>query len=432
MSSALRDNVLLNLSNFPGMLNRLDNRTPNSRAELACQTCMPIDAASGSEAMGLTSQKLQTLIAVLAVACFAATVWVWPRLSRRSLVPLLGRIGLLLASQLLTLGAIGLAANNWGGFYSSWSDLLGTDQGGTATITNGVDSSSAQNGRAGVQVVDSRTVPLMIAGASGSGGTLQKVVVHGPSTRLTEPAYVYLPPQYHDPAYAHRSFPVILVFTGYPGTPENLITRMKYPTVAAQAIYQKQLQPTVLVLMRPSVQMPRDTECQNVPNGPQAETFFTSDLRQAMAARYRVGTAGANWGVIGDSTGGYCALKLTMRQPESFAAAASLSGYYQAAEDSTTGDLFGGDRELRNQSNLMWRLKNLPAPGVSVLVASSHRGEYDYRATEQFVAAVKPPMRVSSLILPSGGHNFATWNRETPQALRWLGARLQAPAASAS
>ena len=376
--------------------------------------------------MGLTSHKLLTFVAVLAVVCFAVTVWVWPRLSRNSVGPLLGRIGLLLASQLLTLGAIGLAANNWGGFYSSWGDLLGTDQGGTAVITNGVQPSSAQ-GAAGVQVLSTRPVPLMIPGSSGSGGTLEKVVVHGSGTRMSEPAYVYLPPQYRDPAYAGHRFPVILVFTGYPGTPENLITRMKYPTIAAQAIYQKQLQPTVLVLMRPSVAMPRDTECQDVPHGPQAETFFTKDLHQAMAAHYRVGTAGANWGVIGDSTGGYCALKLTMRHPEAFTAAASLSGYYKADEDSTTGSLFGGSQQLRNENDLMWRLKNLPSPAVSVLVTSSRQGEADYHATEQFIAAVKQPMRVSSLILPSGGHNFDTWNRETPQALRWVGARLQAP-----
>ena len=381
--------------------------------------------------MGLTSHKLQTLVAVFAVVCFAATVWVWPRLGRRTWLSLLGRIGMLLASQLLTLAAIGLAANNWGGFYSSWSDLLGTDQGGTASITNGVQSSAEQGG-AGVQVLGSKPVPLMLSGASGSGGSLQKVVIKGSDTGLSEPAYVYLPPQYNDPAYAHRRFPVILVFTGYPGTPENLITRMKYPTIAAQAIYQKQLQPTVLVLMRPSVRMPRDTECQDVPKGPQAETFFSKDLHQAMAAHYRVGTEGTGWGVIGDSTGGYCALKLTMRNPGSFAAAASLSGYYKAAEDATTGNLFGSSQQLRNENDLMWRLKNLPAPAVSVLVASSRQGEYDYPATEQFVAAVKGPMQVSSLILPSGGHNFETWNRETPQALRWLGAKLLAPGTAPS
>ena len=408
MSSAHTDNVLLNLSNFPGMLERLNLRMP---------IIFVFATGSGFMGLGLTSQRLQVLTAVLAVVCFAATVWLWPRLSRRNWRALLGRIVLLLGSQLLTLAAIGLVANNWGGFYSSWGDLLGTDQGGPVTITSGT----------GVSVVGSRPVPLMIKGAGGAGGTLQQVDIHGSVTGLSESGYVYLPPQYDQSAYAGRKFPVILVFTGYPGTAENLISRMKYPTVAAQAIYEKQLQPTVMVLMRPSVAMPRDTECQNVPHGPQAETFFDRDLRAAMAARYRVGTLGRSWGVIGDSTGGYCALKLSMRNPGAFTAAASLSGYYKAAEDGTTGDLFGGSQRLRNENNLMWRLKNLPAPDVSVLVASSRKGEYDYRSTQEFIAAVKGPMQVSSLILASGGHNFDTWNRETPLALRWLGARLQAP-----
>ena len=34
-------------------------------------------------------------------------------------------------------------------------------------------------------------------------------------------------------------------------------------------------------------------------------------------------------------------------------------------------------------------------------------------------------MVISSLFLPQGGHNFTTWNRELPQSLEWLSARLQ-------
>ncbi|MFC1413005.1 alpha/beta hydrolase [Streptacidiphilus sp. N1-12] len=383
--------------------------------------------------MGLTSRKLELLVALLALACFAATVWFWPRLSGRNWRAPLGRMATLIAGQLLTLAAIGLAANNWGGFYSSWGDLLGTDQGGGAVFTaraNEAGAGQASDGAGGaVQVLDSRPVPLMLsgAGAHASGGVVQQVAFHGNGTGLSERGYVYLPPQYFQAPYARRRFPVVVVFTGYPGTPENLITRMKYPTIAAQAIHQGTMQPTVLVLMRPSVAVPRDTECEDVPDGPQAETFFTVDLHQAMAAHYRVGTGGRGWGVLGDSTGGYCSLKLAMRNPSAFTAAASLSGYYRAAVDSTTGDLFGGNGRRRDESDLMWRLKNLPAPDVSVLVASSREGEADYKATLAFVAAVRPPMEVASLILPSGGHNFDTWNRETPTALPWLVGRLLAP-----
>jgi S-formylglutathione hydrolase FrmB len=165
----------------------------------------------------------------------------------------------------------------------------------------------------------------------------------------------------------------------------------------------------------------------DVPGGPQVETFFTKDLRDSMADAFRVNTDADSWGVLGGSTGGYCALKMTMRHPEAFSAAVALSGYYEAAVDMTTGDLFGGSRQRRNENNLMWRLANLPSPHVSVLVTSSRQGEANYQATQRFLAAVKPPMRASSLILPSGGHNFETWSRELPQALPWLAQQLRAP-----
>ena len=53
----------------------------------------------------------------------------------------------------------------------------------------------------------------------------------------------------------------------------------------------------------------------------------------------------------------------------------------------------------------------MPAPPVSVLVASSKIGEKTYPGTLKFLSLVRPPMRAYSLFLPQGGHNFTTWNR---------------------
>ncbi|WP_037602159.1 alpha/beta hydrolase [Streptacidiphilus rugosus] len=380
--------------------------------------------------MGLTSRKLELLVALLAVASFVGTIWLWPKLSSRNWKALLGRVGTLLTSQLLSLMAIGLVANNWGGFYSSFSDLFGTDQGGATSIVDHTKPTSDGKGAGGVTVIDSKPVALQMGGASSNarGGTVEQVSIHGGSTDLDEPAFVYLPAGYKDPANAHKKYPVMIVFTGYPGTPENLVSRMKYPTIAAQAIYQKKMQPTVMVLMRPAVAMPRDNECQDIPGGPQAQTFFAKDLRRALATQYDISTDGKAWGVLGDSTGGYCALSLAMRAPDSFTAAVSLSGYYKAIQDSTTGDLFGGSQDLRNQADLMWRVQNLPPVPVSLLVTSS-KTEADYKSTLAFIKAVsaKPPFTISSLMLESGGHNFNTWNQETPQALPWLASKLVVP-----
>ncbi|GAA0395098.1 alpha/beta hydrolase-fold protein [Microbispora corallina] len=376
--------------------------------------------------MDLTATKVQALFAVIAIAAFAATVWLWPRLSRPTVGAIAARIGVLLLDQVLLLTAIGVVINAYFGFYGSWGDLFGTDDTAAPPITMG-GAIVAAGPSSPIRVLGSKPVFVDKPRPGTKGGRIEQVVIKGARTGISSPAYVYLPPQYFDKKYATRRFPVILALTGYPGDALNLITRLDLPSIAAESILAHQIPPTIMVLMRPTVVPPRDTECQDVPGGPQAETFFTADLRQAMEAGFRVGTEAANWGVLGGSTGGYCALKMSMRHPEAFSAAVSLSGYFHALVDMTTGDLFGGSSALQNENDLMWRLAHLPSPPISVLVTTSRHGEADYASTEKFLAAVKPPMQAASLILPSGGHNFATWERELPQALPWLAQQLHAP-----
>ncbi|GGQ75934.1 hypothetical protein GCM10010195_34670 [Kitasatospora griseola] len=187
--------------------------------------------------------------------------------------------------------------------------------------------------------------------------------------------------------------------------------------------------PTVLVLMRPSPAMPRDTECEDVPGGPQSDRYFSEDVPSALRSSYRIAQGPGSLGVIGNSTGGYCALKLAMRHPDVFSAAVSLSGYYKAAEDPTTGDLFGGDAQRREQADLSWRLAHLPAPGTALLVGGSREGDGDYfTETERFRAAAKgTATTVSAITLDTGGHNFNTWSRMLPASLGWLGGHLADP-----
>ncbi len=217
-----------------------------------------------------------------------------------------------------------------------------------------------------------------------------------------------------------------MVLTGYPGTAQALYKKLHFPQTQHDLVRKNKMQPTILVMMRPTVAPPRDTECVDIPNGPQTETFFTHDVRHDIASHYRVGTDARNWGVIGDSTGGYCALKMPMRYPQAFSTGVALSGAYKAPLDATTGALFGGDKQLERENDLMWRQKNLPAPPVNLLVTSSKQGEENYKDTLKFIQQTKSPSRIASIILDSGGHNFNTWRREIPAALEWMGGHLKA------
>ncbi|WP_333768695.1 alpha/beta hydrolase [Streptomyces sp. IBSBF 2435] len=368
--------------------------------------------------MGLTSNKVLLAAALLALALFVLTVWLWPRLAKRGPLAVLARIGVLLGTQLALIAALALTANSSFGFYASWADLFGRNT--TPGVV--VDHAAGSPTEGALQVLG--TLHVNVAGGTVPriGGQIQKVAVGGGPSGISTTAYVYLPPEYFKDALSR--FPVAVVLTGYPGTAEALYRKLKYPAIAAGQVQHKAARPMILVMMRPTVAPPRDTECTDVPGGPQTETFFSTDLPKALEARYRVGADAASWGIIGDSTGGYCALKLALRNPGAYSTAVGLSADYGAPEDATTGDLYGGSAARRRENDLMWRLGHLPHPAVNLLVTSSRQGEHNYRDTLRFISLAGGPTKVSSIILPVGGHNFTTWSREIPPALEWLSAHL--------
>ena len=236
--------------------------------------------------------------------------------------------------------------------------------------------------------------------------------------------YIYLPPQYFQRAYAHARFPVVLALTGYPNDTWSIVKRLALPATAARMVAAKKIKPAIYLMMNVSPALPRDTECTNVPAGLQVFSFFAVDVPQAMEQMFRVQAGRSGWATLGYSTGGYCAAKLAMLDPGQFGNAVSMAGYYSAIQDQTTGDLYGGSAGYQNENNLNWRLEHLPAPPVSVLVTSSRVGERSLPGTLAFLQLIHPPMHGYSLILPQGGHNYRTWDRQLPQSLQWLSKRL--------
>ena len=372
--------------------------------------------------MGLTSNNVLVLAVVFAVLLFVGTVWLWPRLARRNWRAVSGRVGLLLATQLALFASLGVAANQAFGFYASWADLFGQEDGQGVVVDH-----TAGGGSGGpLQVLDTQRVKEAGGARPRAGGQIQRVDIVGRTTHIATPAYVYLPPEYFQPRFRTRTFPAAVVLTGYPGTAQALVDKLHYPRTALELAKDGRAQPMILVMLRPTVAPPRDTECVDIPGGPQTESFFARDLPDAVLAHYRVGRKPGSWGIVGDSTGGYCALKLALHHPEVYAAGAGLSPYYKAPIDPTTGDLFHGNKELRDRADLFWYLEHMPAADTSLLVSSSRIGEADYRDTLRFIERVKAtkPTRISSIILDSGGHNFNTWRREIPATLQWLSGRL--------
>ncbi|MFE5028687.1 alpha/beta hydrolase [Streptomyces sp. NPDC056656] len=387
--------------------------------------------------MGLTSRALEYTTVLAALVCVGLAVWVWPRLARRGPAAVLGRLGVIGATQLTILTAFAVAVNTNFEFYGSWGELLGhvdkapaevttLGHGGIYTTVGAVRGGLVQP--AGPQGLD--RVKGIAHGPAAQVGRVESVKIVGRRSRAVNPAFVYLPPQYFQKQFHRQRFPVMVAISGYPGGIMNLARYLQVPQTADRLLRAGRMQPTVIVMVRPTIAPPRDTECVDVPGGPRAETFFTKDLPGALKQSYRVGHDPSAWGALGYSSGGTCALQLALRHPGVYTSAAALSADYRIGDDLTTGSLFGSGPDAaqrQREHDLIWRLENLPVPRVSVLAASSRSGEKDYGDTMRFLHAVKPPMTSAQIILPRGSHHFTTWQREIAPAMQWMSGQLTFP-----
>ena len=392
--------------------------------------------------MNLMSSTLLDAVIALTVVSVALTVWLWPRLARRGVLWILARLGMILMSQLSLVLVVALMINSYGDFYPTWDDLVG---GGNNQQVAFGQTTGADNGNTAVSADPNGLITAdgtnelsrwhdLPSGPADQVGQVTSVHIRGVHTKISDHAFVFLPPQYFQPAYAHTDFPVITAYTGFPGEIETLLDHLKTIQQFASLEQSGQVQPTILVLMSQNVTMPRDNDCVNIPHGPQVETFLTDDYLTAMRSTYRVTSDPRGWGLEGYSEGGTCALEIAMRYPKLFSVVGDLGGDYADVEDAQTGNLFGpkgspARTQLLNEYNVGWRLKHLPVPDIQVLVATTSK-EFDYKATGQFLTEVKAPMAATPLLLKQGGHNFTTWEQEQGPTLVWMSEHMSPPVAA--
>jgi enterochelin esterase-like enzyme len=240
---------------------------------------------------------------------------------------------------------------------------------------------------------------------------------------------VYLPPQYGMKAYAHRRFPVVELVAGAGGGPTVWEQELHVQRIMDVGLRYGTLAPMILVMPTVTVAPPRDTECVNVSDGPQVETYLVHDVRAAIVRDFRATRNPAGWAMLGYSTGGYCATNILLRNPTLFHSGVSLSGYGKPYKDQTTGTLFANAAD-RDANTPIWRLTHLPQPRVSLLLMTSRDDPDSQRDSNEIVAEARAPLSVDEVTLQSAGHNFSVWRAEEPTALAWLSQRLSPPLAS--
>jgi enterochelin esterase-like enzyme len=225
-----------------------------------------------------------------------------------------------------------------------------------------------------------------------------------------------------------------MLLHGIPGDPQGWLGPMNVVAHLEAAMATGTVHPYILVIpsITPSTELsaPWNTpECSNVPGYAKVATWLTDDVRDLVLAHYRALSSGLGWGVMGYSTGGFCAAKLVLQYPHLFQAAVSLSGYY--APESL---LLTRNPELDRANSPLWLLGHARTPPVSLLMTGSDQDMADpVSEITQLLAAAKAnrlsrATEVRSFIAPiGGGHNQSSWEKMLPTAFTWLSQRLSGP-----
>ncbi|MGW8724666.1 alpha/beta hydrolase [Streptomyces sp. NPDC055808] len=350
--------------------------------------------------MGLTSTPFLVLLIVLTFVAMAVTLLLWGRVPGPGWLRWPARTLMIVLCQVTAIATVATDINNSYGLYASWDDLMGTVD-PNATAMTGPPPKRAK----------------FTAAADG----VRTTYFRGPHSHLAGHVLVWTPPEYDDRARHGTRFPVMMLLHGVPGAPESWIEQGGMPGTFAQYVRQGTARPAILVMpvIDPGGE---DTDCTDTPRRKVAR-WLADDVPTLIAQHFRTLPGPKGMGVMGISTGGFCAAKLPLQYPKVFGAGVALD------PDPLTGDVSVlSDARLRERTSPMWLVSHNP-PGTSLFLGTSSQDpDSPPSYIEEFAkAAAGTRVKVTTRIVPDGGHNWGTWTAFFPQAMPWLSDHLDAP-----
>jgi S-formylglutathione hydrolase FrmB len=263
-----------------------------------------------------------------------AAMWVWIGVSGAALVLLVvcwiragwSRRAVSVAALVLTVLSAGVQLNAWIGYFptvtEAWSQLTAgplPDQ------------------------VDPTALPAMRGTARTTGAVVPITTPDDVSHFAHRTEYVYLPPAWFAPHAP--TLPALMMIGGEFSTPTDWIRTGDAVSTADDYARTHGGVAPVLVFADSTGSFRNDTECVDGPRG-NAATHLVDELRPSVVDRFGVAASPAQWGVVGWSTGGTCAVDLGVTRPAAFGTFEDIQGDLAPnAGDAqeTLSSLYGGN-----------------------------------------------------------------------------------------
>ncbi|WP_431681744.1 alpha/beta hydrolase [Kitasatospora sp. KL5] len=366
--------------------------------------------------MQLTGTPFLVVTIVLVPISIAAALLLWGRVRGPQPVQVLSRLVMILLCQVTAVLMVFVMVNNANLIYGSWDDLLGTGNhvravpqvpadGGPGGPGN--DSKSEPKVTQQFKAVDDPMVPKDV----------KRTDLKGRLSGVDGEVLVWLPPQYDEPAYKDKTFPVVELIPGFPGSSSTWYGTLKVSEQLKPLMKEGKVAPFILVSPR-TLLLGRstDTGCADVAGKVNADTWLSRDVPKMVLDNFRADSSPDRWAVAGYSAGGHCAAKLALSHPDRYRAGVSLSGYNDPATEKDS--LTAKDAHLREISNPLNILKHAAQPPKTSLFVSGNKGD-GYEGGLALQQAAKSPTSVT-VVETTGPHAVDVWKPLLPQVFTWL------------
>lgn len=159
-------------------------------------------------------------------------------------------------------------------------------------------------------------------------------------------------------------------------------------------------------------------------------TFLTQELPEICRAFFRLSTRREDTFVAGLSMGGYGAFKWALREPDRFAAAASLSGALdidarrrdpERPLDPRVWETVFGDRSVTGSDDDLLSLLERADPGrLPALYLCCGTEDFLYADNVRFCQVAKARNIPLTVDIGPGGHDWGYWDTKIRDVLAWL------------
>ena len=250
-------------------------------------------------------------------------------------------------------------------------------------------------------------------------GKVVRVDLPGALSGIDRSGYVYLPPQYFDPAYADTSFPVLELLHGDPGEAAGWLYGLHLAEVMDHGIDAGLIGPMVVV-MPSTFSGKHGQDCVDAPGGRLDDTYLSADVPADVTHDFRALPPGEHWGIGGLSDGGFCAANLALRHPGWYGAVASMDGFYSPAGDAgVLGRIFGkeGPGLRANDPSILAADTRYSLPRFWLMSGTGN--STDSAAMESFGGVLSAREPIASVIVRGGRHTTPAWRVALPSLLTW-------------